>query len=62
MLKLNLTFRAETSQEIGPGTAAAGYGQEFHDTLLERKWSECRKGEEDRATGRETREDTEIGV
>jgi hypothetical protein len=32
LLKLNLTFRAETSQEIGPGTGAAGCGQELHDT------------------------------
>jgi hypothetical protein len=35
LLKLNLTFRAKTSQEIGPGTAA-GSDREFRDTLLER--------------------------
>lgn len=43
MLKLNLTFRAEISQEIGPGTGAIATGsvEEVQDTLPERKSGEC---------------------
>jgi hypothetical protein len=45
LLKLNLTFRVENSQEIGPGTGLLDLAKNFM-TLLERKWSECRNDEE----------------
>lgn len=43
MLKLNLTFRAGITQEIGPGTGgiATGSVQEVRDTLSGRKSREC---------------------
>lgn len=46
MLKLNLTFRVETLQEIGPGTGLLDLAKNFM-TQLERKWSERGNGEEE---------------
>lgn len=45
MLKLNLTFRVETLQEIGPGTWLPDLAKNFM-TQLERKWRERGNGEE----------------
>lgn len=46
MLKLNLTFRVETLQEIGPGTVLLDLAAKNCMTQLERKWSERGNGEE----------------
>lgn len=46
MLKLNLTFRVETLQEIGPGTVMLDLAKNFM-TQLERKWNERGNGEEE---------------
>lgn len=46
MLKLNLTFRVETLQEIGPGTVLLDVAKNCM-TQLERKWSERGNVEEE---------------
>jgi len=46
LLKLNLTFRVETLQEIGPGTVLLDLAKNCM-TQLERKWSERGNGEEE---------------
>lgn len=58
MLKLNLTFCVKTSQEIGPGTGLMDLAKNFM-TLLERKWSERRNGEEKTELLRNTSEQTD---
>jgi len=46
LLKLNLTFRVETLQEIGPGTVLLDLAKNCM-TRLERKWSERGNVEEE---------------
>jgi len=53
LLKLNLTFRVETLQEIGPGTVLLDLAKNVM-TQLERKWSERGNGDEETERSRNT--------